>query len=124
MLMMLMLMPMLMLMMLSYRCRVDSFRHPHYWADLVHYTDNTVENTVLEWLLPHTARTGEMLATGVEEVALALVPGKHHALLHHPAPQLAVLRLLAVEEADPVLVCDAAGALEELFTLRPQWVWK
>ena len=64
---------------------------------------------MLEWLLPHTARTGEMLATGVEEVALSLVPGEHHALLHHPAPQLAVLRLLAVEEADPVLVFDAAA---------------
>ena len=75
-------------------------------------------------MLPDTARTGAMLATGVEEVALVLVPGEHHTLLQQTAGQLAVPRLLTVEEANTGEVCDGAGTLEELFTLRPQLDWK
>ena len=75
-------------------------------------------------MLPDTARTGAMLATGVEEVALVLVPGEHHALLQQTAGQLAVPRLLAMDEPNTGEVCDGAGTLEELFTLRPQLDWK
>ena len=65
-----------------------------------------------------------MLAAGVEEVALVLVPGEHHTLLQQTARQLAVPRLLAVDEPNTGEVCDGAGTLEELVALRPQLVWK
>ena len=65
-----------------------------------------------------------MVPTGVEEVALTLVPGEHEALLHQSALQLTVLGPGTVEEAHTGEVCDGAGTLEEVFTLGPHQVWK
>ena len=75
-------------------------------------------------MLPDTARTGDVIPTIVEEVALTLVPGEHDALLQQLALQLTVLCQGAVEEAHTGGVSDGAGTLEELFTLAPQLVWK